>query len=85
MDIKVWSQQCGTHLRFDERVQTNKVSRAIGDEDGPKVAQWFYEELLSSEVIDVSCVPYALDMAVGKLRESGVAPPRWAPFIHMGA
>jgi hypothetical protein len=61
------------------------ISRAIADDDGPNVAQWFYEELLSKEVVDADSVAYALDTAVGKLRESGVSPDRWAPFIHMGA
>jgi hypothetical protein len=61
------------------------VSRAIADVDGPKVAKWFYEELLSKEVVDADSVAYALDAAVGKLRDSGVSPDRWAPFIHMGA
>jgi hypothetical protein len=60
-------------------------NRAISDIDGPNVAKWFYEELLSKEVVDVSSVAYALDSAVGKLRDSGVSPDRWAPFIHMGA
>jgi hypothetical protein len=61
------------------------VSRAIVDDDGPKVAKWFYEELFAKEVVDVDSVAYAIDVAVGKLRESGVPPHRWAPFIHMGA
>jgi hypothetical protein len=61
------------------------MSRAISDLDGPKVAQWFYEELLSKEVVDADSVAYALDYAVAKLRDSGVPPNRWAPFIHMGA
>jgi hypothetical protein len=59
--------------------------RAIRDADGPKVAQWFYEELFAKEVVDGDSVAYALDSAVGKLRASGVSPERWAPFIHMGA
>jgi hypothetical protein len=59
--------------------------RAINDFDGPKVAKWFYEELFANEVIDVDSVAYALDVAVAKLRDSGVPPDRWAPFIHMGA
>jgi hypothetical protein len=59
--------------------------RAISDVDGPKVAEWFYEELLAREVVDGDSVAYALDSAVGKLRASGVTPERWAPFIHMGA
>jgi hypothetical protein len=61
------------------------TSRAMADDDGPKVAQWFYEELLSKEVMDENSVAYALDVAVGKLRATGVAPYRWASFIHMGA
>jgi hypothetical protein len=61
------------------------VHRAINDYDGPKVAKWFYEELFANEVIDVDSVAYALDVAVGKLRETKVLPDRWAPFIHMGA
>jgi hypothetical protein len=61
------------------------INRAISDVDGPKVAKWFYEELLAKEVADASSVAYALDSAVGKLRDSGVSPDRWAPFIHMGA
>jgi hypothetical protein len=59
--------------------------RAISDVDGPKIAKWFYEELLSKELIDADSVAYALDSAVGKLRDTGVPPERWAPFIHMGA
>jgi hypothetical protein len=61
------------------------ILRAISDGDGPKVAKWFYEELLAKEVVDADTVAYALDSAVGKLRDSGISPDRWAPFIHMGA
>jgi hypothetical protein len=61
------------------------MSRAISDVDGPKVAKWFYEELLAKEVVNADLVAYALDSAVGKLRNSGAPPERWAPFIHMGA
>jgi hypothetical protein len=57
-------------------------SRAIADDDGPK---FFYEELLASDVVDRDSVAHALDVAVGKLRTSGVHPSRWVPFIHMGA
>jgi hypothetical protein len=61
------------------------ILRAIHDLDGPKIATWFYQALCVHDVIDVHSVAYALDTAVGKLRESGVPPDRWAPFIHMGA
>jgi hypothetical protein len=61
------------------------TDRAMADDDGPKVAEWFYEELLSTEVMDENIVAYALDVAVGKLRATGVSPYRWAPFVHMGA
>jgi hypothetical protein len=59
--------------------------RAISDEDGPKVAKWFYEDLFEKEVIDADTVAYALDNAAGQLRRSGVPSDRWVPFIHMGA
>jgi hypothetical protein len=72
-----------TTVVVNERVLTS--GRAISDVDGPKVAKWFYEELLVTEVIDADAVAYALDYAVGQLRELGLSPDRWAPFIHMGA
>jgi hypothetical protein len=59
--------------------------RAISDEDGPKVAKCFYEDLFAREILDVNAVAYALDNAVAKLRQSGVPSNRWVPFIHMGA
>jgi hypothetical protein len=59
--------------------------RAISDDIGPMVAEWFYEELLSKKVVDADSVAYALDIAVGKLRAKGIAPKFWAPFVHMGA
>jgi hypothetical protein len=56
------------------------------DDDGPDMAEWFYEELLSNQVIDADAVAYALDTAVGKLRaKMPLKPTRWAPYIHMGA
>jgi hypothetical protein len=62
----------------------------MGDADGPDLAQWFYEDLFSNEVIDADAVAYALDAAVEKLRVK--IPQRaarwalqWAPYIHMGA
>lgn len=61
------------------------ILRGICDDDGPKVAKWFYEELFSYEAIDGDTVAHALDMAVKNLRESGVSLDRWAPFIHVGA
>jgi hypothetical protein len=57
----------------------------MGDADGPDLAKWFYEDLMSNEIIDADTVAYALDGAVRKLREKEVSPQRWAPFIHMGA
>jgi hypothetical protein len=70
-------------LRIIEGLLT--MTRAISDVDGPKVANWFYEELLAKEAVDADSVAHALDSAVGKLRDSGVSSERWAPFIHMGA
>jgi hypothetical protein len=59
--------------------------RAISDADGPMVAKCFYEQLFAKEMVDADSVAYALDFAVGKLRDSGVSLERWVPFIHMGA
>jgi hypothetical protein len=58
----------------------------MGDIDGPDMAEWFYQDLLSNEVIDADAVAYALDAAVEKLRAKvpGAAK-RWAPYIHVGA
>jgi hypothetical protein len=58
----------------------------MSDVDGPDMAKWFYEELLSNETIDADAIAYALDVAAGKLREKiPLMPKRWAPYIHMGA
>jgi hypothetical protein len=70
---------------FEQYKIPDYLSRAISDEDGPKVAKWFYEDLLAKEVIGADAVAYALDHAVAKLRKLGVPFHRWAPFIHMGA
>jgi hypothetical protein len=58
----------------------------MSDVDGPNMAKWFYEDLLSNKTIDADAVAYALDVTVGKLREKiPLVPKRWAPYIHMGA
>ena len=57
----------------------------MADADGPKMAQWFYEALLEHEVIQLNDIPYALDTAVQKLKESGVSRNRWATYMHWGA
>jgi hypothetical protein len=58
----------------------------MADDDDPVMAQWFYGDLLSNEIIDADAVAYALDAAVEKLRaKMPRAPTRWAPYIHMGA
>jgi hypothetical protein len=69
------------HPRAHDRV----VSRSIRDDDGPVIARSFYENLFQHDVIDADTIAYALDDAVRQLRESGVEPERWAPFVHMGA
>jgi hypothetical protein len=57
----------------------------MGDADGPRVAQLFYERLFAKPEISLDDIPYALDYAVGELKKSGVPPERWATFVHMGA
>jgi len=64
--------------------------RRIYDDDGPVVADAFYEELFRSPDDkpdarpDIARSALALHLAVSKLRSSGVAFHRWVPFIHMG-
>jgi hypothetical protein len=59
--------------------------RVMDDDDGPDLAHWFYQDLMSNDIIDANTVAYALDGAVQKLRAKGVPPQQWALFIHMGA
>jgi len=66
--------------------------RRMYDDDGPVVADAFYEELFRSHRpdaklpgrLDITRSALALHLAVDKLRSSGVAFHRWVPFIHMG-
>ena len=58
---------------------------SIRDEDGPKVADVVYAELLKDGKADYTQAPYALHHAVQKLRASGAPFLSWMPFIHMGA
>jgi len=66
------------------------VLRQIYDDDGPVVADVFYEELFRgadgkpNAQPDITRSALALHLAVDKLRSSGVAFHRWVPFIHMG-
>jgi hypothetical protein len=59
--------------------------RTMRDDDGPLIAQAFYEKLFEGKTITADTIPYALDHAVRKLRESGAPVERWATFIHVGA
>ena len=58
----------------------------MDDFDGPVVAQTVYEELFreGAEVLDSDAIPYALDLAVQKLRAKGLSASRWAPYVHLG-
>jgi hypothetical protein len=57
----------------------------MSDYDGPRVAQWVYEALLKKDTLELDDIPYALDLAVRRLREEGVPASRWATFMHIGA
>jgi hypothetical protein len=58
--------------------------RLMHDEDGPRLARRFYEELLAREPLDLDDIPYALDEAIRTLRNQGLPAERWALFMHMG-
>ncbi|KDQ51166.1 hypothetical protein JAAARDRAFT_62740 [Jaapia argillacea MUCL 33604] len=58
----------------------------MGDSDGPVIAKCVYSKLLQEGgVIDPAVVAFAVDEGVRSLRDRGIAPSRWAPYIHMGA
>jgi hypothetical protein len=61
------------------------MNRAMNDADGPSIAEIFYANLLSGSHVSADDVPYALDAAVTKLRNTGLPVERWATFVHMGA
>ncbi|KAJ7291497.1 CHAT domain-containing protein [Mycena rebaudengoi] len=55
------------------------------DEDGPVVAETVYSHLLGSgKRSRASEAAKALQLAVRKMRDAGVPPERWVPFIHLG-
>jgi hypothetical protein len=58
----------------------------MGDIDGPRFANRFYKELFSGfdQLLDVQSIPYAVDAAVQELRQMGLPPSRWAPYIYLG-
>jgi hypothetical protein len=60
----------------------------MGDWDGPVIAETIYSALFReahrSEFLIPDDVPYALDEAVKKLRDTGLDPSFWATYIHIG-
>jgi len=64
---------------------------SIKDEDGPTVADSFYENLFrgvsangEKPYPDTKEAAWSLHCAVKKLRDAGLCFRRWVPFIHMG-
>lgn len=58
----------------------------MDDLDGPVVAETIYTELFSTAApgMDPDTIPYALDLAVQKLRDRGLSASRWASYVHIG-
>jgi hypothetical protein len=56
------------------------------DVDGPRIAESLYEDAFKGdfEYINPDDIAYALDSAVGRLRDEVKDPMRWAPYIHLG-
>ena len=60
------------------------------DQDGPTIADAFYEELFHdldgkpAHEPDMTKSALALHLAVKKLRSQNVSFCRWVPFIHLG-
>ncbi|KAE9392588.1 hypothetical protein BT96DRAFT_967389 [Gymnopus androsaceus JB14] len=59
---------------------------SMNDQDGPTVADAVYGQLFAgdSEYLNPNDIPYAVDAAVLKLKQAGIPPVRWAPYIHIG-
>lgn len=59
----------------------------MDDVDGPEVATTVYTELFKPgvDVLRAEAIPYALDLAVQRLRQKGLCASRWAPYVHLGA
>ncbi|KDQ58775.1 hypothetical protein JAAARDRAFT_34630 [Jaapia argillacea MUCL 33604] len=57
----------------------------MGDSDGPVIAQHVYSKLLQAGgVINPAVIAFAVDEGVRSLQDRGIAPSRWAPYVHMG-
>jgi hypothetical protein len=57
------------------------------DDDGPKVADVFYNHIFgiqSESYPDYTKAAEALHLAVDKLKKEKVSFRRWVPFIHIG-
>ena len=60
------------------------------DEDGPTIADGFYEDIFGGPDGKLSLEPditrsaQSLHVSVKKLRSQKVSFKRWVPFIHMG-
>ncbi|TFK31076.1 CHAT domain-containing protein, partial [Crucibulum laeve] len=65
---------------------------SISDEDGAKVADYFYQKVFHGVGQHASIKPIpefghtarALHYAIGRLRSEGIGFRRWVPFIHIG-
>ena len=63
----------------------------MADDDGPVIAEEFYNHLFEGRKVDegfqldVTKSARALHCAVKKLRDSGVPFVRWVPFVHYGS
>jgi len=64
--------------------------REMMDEDGPTIADTFYQEIFQGPdgkpalQPDTSKSAQALHIAIKKLRSNNIPFHRWVPFIHMG-
>jgi hypothetical protein len=60
----------------------------MNDLDGPQVAanvyRTMFEDASNGQVASRSAAAFGLDLAVRKLRETGVSASRWATYVHIG-
>jgi hypothetical protein len=75
-----------SHLFIEVYIWLIAGRRSMEDIDGPLIARYVYRELFESGhgFLNPDDIPYALDMAVQRLKEAHPEPSRWAPYIHLG-
>ncbi|KAF8978062.1 CHAT domain-containing protein [Cyathus striatus] len=85
-DLPDEAMHLGATLLFSGFQEVVATMWSIADEDGPIVADTFYEHLFKDhpKKPNTEAAAEAIHTAITKLRKRGVGFMRWVPFIHLG-